>query len=181
MRVSIIDIPQEILQKIAQYATLGSPLGPPQELYNCLLVCRTFRDCLSPQNAGELYSYIFAQKFDAVAPMYRLSPVVFRENAPLELRRRFFALKIFETRQLDHSQLTEALWMAYLMVEDSDTSQKNVKQLLWAGLPAFLDLYLRRRLYERAGENDGWPVVTEQNSLALALSWTLASQCESRT
>ncbi|KDR78266.1 hypothetical protein GALMADRAFT_65132 [Galerina marginata CBS 339.88] len=176
MATTIADIPSEILQKIALFATVGSPLGPPKELLNLLLTCRTFRDCLSAENAGELYYVVFSSKFDARGPLYRLSPTVVREHAPLEMRRRFSAIKIFKRRLFDHPRLTEALWVAYLMVEDSDTSQKNVKQLLSAGVPSFLDLLLRRRLYEGSADNQGWPIMNERISLAIALSWTLASQ-----
>jgi len=170
----IVDFPPEILQKIVLYATLGSPLGPPNELYNCLLTCRAFRDDLCPQNAGELYFVLFTKKFDARGPIYRLGPSVVRENAALEMRRRFSALQIFKRRLLDHPELTEALWIAYLMVEDSDTSQTNIKQLLYVSLPTFLSLYLRQRLYD--GSSGIWPTLTAENSLAIALSWTLASQ-----
>jgi hypothetical protein len=177
MPIPIIDIPPEILQKIVLYATLGSPLGPPIELYNCLLTCRTFRDVLSPQNAGQLYFVVFAKKFDARGPIHRLGPSVVREHAALEMRRRFAALQIFKRRLLDHPELTEALWIAYLMVEDSDTSQTNIKQLLHVCMPSFLSLYLRRRIYGGDSPEDGiWPTLTAENSLAIALSWTLASQ-----
>ncbi|KAJ3516228.1 hypothetical protein NLJ89_g1251 [Agrocybe chaxingu] len=175
--ILITDIPQELLQKIALYATLGSLLGPPKELYNLLLTCRLFRDALSFQNASELYAFVFAQKFDARAPSLRLGAATVREQAPLEMRRRFEFIRIFRQRKIHHPDLTQALWTAYTMVEDSDTSQKNMKQLLRAGMVDFLDLYLRERLYEGATEsNDGWPVLNEQNSLAIALSWTLSSQ-----
>lgn len=177
MPISIIDVPPEILQKIVLYATLGFPLGPPTELYNCLLTCRTFRDVLSPQNASQLYFVIFSKKFDARGPIYRLGPSVVREHAALEMQRRFAAIQIFKRRLLDHPELTEALWIAYLMVEDSDTSQTNIKQLLHACLPSFLSLYLRQRLYGGGSPEEGtWPTLNVENSLAIALSWTLASQ-----
>ena len=177
MPIFIIDLPPEILQKIVLYATLGTPLGPPTELCNCLLTCRTFRDVLSPQNASELYFVVFARKFDARGPIYRLGPSVVREHAALEMQRRVWAIQIFKRRLLDHPELTEALWIAYLMVEDSDTSQTNVKQLLRVCLPSFLTLYLRQRLYSGGSPKDGtWPTLTVETSLAIALSWTLASQ-----
>lgn len=176
MGISILDFPPEILQHVALYASLGSPLGPPKELVNCLLTCRTFHEKLSPKNAGELHHIVFAQKFDIQGPVYRLGSSVVREHAPFEMQRRFRALQIFKNRAIYHSELTEALWIAYIMVEDSDTSQKNVKQLFRAHLPSFLDSYLRHRLYEGAPDNNGWPVINEQNSLAIALSWTLAYQ-----
>jgi len=174
---SFIDIPQEIFQKIVLFATLTTSLGPPQDLYNCVLTCRQFSDFLSPRCAVELYSNIFAHKFDALVPTYRLSPAVLRENAALELHRRFSALKIFKNNEFDHCSLKEAFWIAYLMLEESDLSQKNnVNQLLRAKLPSFLDLYLRDRLYNGAETNNGWPLLNEQNSLAIALSWALTSQ-----
>jgi len=182
MGCSVVDIPQEVLQKIILLSALDSSLEPPSELYSCLLTCRHFHRVLSPLCAGELYWTLFSQKFDSRAPTLRLSPTLARENAPLELRRRFSALKMIKNLDLDNGSLTEVLWIAHTMVEESDTSQKNVKQLLRVGLPSFLDLYLYRRLYEGA-DNGGWPVLNEQNSLAIALSWTLASQskCDSAT
>ena len=177
--LSILDVPQEILQKIALCSILECPLGrPPTELYNCLLTCRAFHNALSPANAGELYFFIFSQQFDVRGPVYRLREAVVREHAPHEIRRRFHAIQVFRSRALYHPDLTEALWIAYLMVEDSDTSQKNIKQLLRAQLPSFLDYFLAERLYEGADSNDGWAVITEQNSLAIALSWALASNSE---
>ena len=175
---TVLEIPQEILQKIAFYAIHGSPLGPPRELHNLLLTCKTFNSCLSPQNASELYCSVFDQQFDALAPKYRLGQSVVRENTALELSRRFLALKIPKTTSFDDYSLTEALWIAYLMVEDQDTSQKNIQQLVRAGFPAFLDSYLLNHLYDGAADNKGWPVMTERNSLALALAWNLASDSE---
>ena len=171
----ILEIPQEILQKIALYAIDDSPLGPPKDLHSLLLTCKTFNKYLSPQNASELYCSVFGQQFDALAPQCRLGHQVARENTALELSRRFSALRIFQKPFFDDSSLTEALWIAYLMVMDQDTSQKNIQQLVRAGFPALLDSYLLDHLYE--DEND-WPVMSEQNSLALTLAWHLASDSE---
>ncbi|PPR05093.1 hypothetical protein CVT24_010080 [Panaeolus cyanescens] len=178
MAISLIDIPQELLHKIALYATLSTVLGPPKELVNLTMTCRTLRDLLSPHNARDIYNLVFIHKFDALAPVHRLGQTAVRENAALEIRRRFSAMQTFKAkdRTVDDASLTEAFWVAYLMVEDSDTSQKNVKQLLHAGLPSFLDLYLRKSLHEGAESNDGWPVMSVKSSLAVALSWALTSQ-----
>ncbi|KAF9054106.1 hypothetical protein BJ165DRAFT_1522674 [Panaeolus papilionaceus] len=179
MVISLIDIPQELLQKIVLSATLSTLLGPPKDLRSLMMTCRAFRDLLSPHNSSEIYNLIFAYKFDALAPVYRLGQTTVRENSALEMRRRFSALQTFKAkgRILDDSSLTEAFWVAYLMVEDSDASQKNVKQLLHAGLPGFLDVYLRDHLHEGAEANDGWPMMSVKSSLAIALSWALTSQC----
>jgi hypothetical protein len=173
----ILEIPQEILQKIALYAIDDSPLGPPRELHSLLLTCKTFKKYLSPQNASELYFSVFSQQFDSLAPQCRLGHQVVRENTALELSRRFSALQVSSKMPFfdDHS-LTETLWIAFLMVEDQDTSQKNIQQLVRAGFPTFLDSYLLDHLYEDGtADKRGWPVMSEQNSLALALAWYLAS------
>ncbi|PPQ80352.1 hypothetical protein CVT25_003635 [Psilocybe cyanescens] len=175
MPCNIFQVPLEVFHRIALFATLASPLGPPKELLNCMLVCRTFWERLLPKNASQLYYVIFAQKFDARGPIYRLGKDIIHEHAPLEMRRRFDAIHIFKKRMFDHPGLTEALWIAYLMVEDSDTSQKNIKQLLRVGTPIFLDSYLRSRMYDGSVNNNGWPTIDENISLAIALSWTLAS------
>ena len=168
----ILEIPQEILQKIALYTIDDSPLGPPRELHSLLLTCKTFKKYLSPQNASELYFSVFGQQFDSLAPQHRLGHQVVRENTALELSRRFSALQVSKMSSFDDHSLTETLWIAYLMVEDQDASQKNIQQLVRAGFPAFLDSYLLDRLYD---DEKGWPVMSEQNSLALALAWYLAS------
>lgn len=174
MRLGWTDMAPEVLQKILIHATATSPIGPPKEWFNLLLTCRHFRDCLSC-NSGELFSTMFAQRFDIVAPVRRLGESVVRKSAKLEMRRRFDAMKIFRRRRLDDASLTEAFWIAFLMWEDSDMGQKNIKQLLNAGLPSFLDLFLRERLYLGADANNGWPVANERNSLAMALLWLTAS------
>lgn len=203
MVLSLLDLPSEVLQHIAFFTTLASPLGPPKELISCMLICRSVYTVLAPETAGELYHLIFAHKFDIIAPQYRLGASVVREHACAEMRRRFFAIQVFKsglqaqlindtTHPPDSNSpsmdLTEALWIAYVMVEDADTSQKNVKQLLRVGLPTFLDRYLREQLYvpydldsdsEDAAASDDeklWPVINERTSLAIALAWTLASQ-----
>lgn len=174
MRLDWTDMAPEVLQKILIHATATSPIGPPKEWFNLVLTCRHFRDCLSC-NSGKLFSTIFAQKFDIAAPIRRLGEAVVRNSAKLEMQRRFDAMNIFRKRRLDDASLTEAFWIAFLMCEDSGRSQKNIKQLLNASLPSFLELFLRERLYLGADTNNGWPFANERNSLAVALLWLTAS------
>ncbi|KAF8999855.1 hypothetical protein BDQ17DRAFT_1246090 [Cyathus striatus] len=168
--------PPEILQKIVLYAISDSTVGPPKELHAMLLTCRAASQLLS-RNSGDFYMKIFSQKFDVLASIYRLGKSDLRDHAKLELCRRFKALKLFRSREnLNSPHLVGAFWIAYLMLEDSDTSQKNVKQLLYVRLPTFLDAFLRTRLYDGAAANNGWPVPNELNSLAISLAWLLSSQ-----
>jgi hypothetical protein len=177
MLACLFDARPEILQKIALFAVISTPLGPPRDLYSLSLVCHASFRILS-LNSTELYTQILTDKFDVSMVMSRLGKSYVQSNAKVELRRRFRALDIFLKRKLDDPWLTEALWIAYFMLEDSYTSHKNIKQLLWAGLPAFLDSFLRKRLYEGSSQNNGWPLPNVKNSLAVALLWLLSSECQ---
>jgi hypothetical protein len=131
-------------------------------------------------NTSGFYADILAYKFDTCAIVRRIGRSTFRENAKIELHRRFAALNIFRKGRLDDPSLTEAFWIAYLMLaEDSSTSTKNLRQLLWANLPAFLDSFFQKRLYEGSMTNNDWPLPNVKNSLAITLFWLLSSQCES--
>ena len=174
MRLGWTDMAPEVLQKILIHATAISPIGPPKEWLNLVLTCRHFRNCLSC-NSGKFFGTIFAQKFDIAAPVRRLGEAVVWNSAKLEMQRRFDAMNIFRKRRLDDASLTEAFWIAFLMWEDSGRNQKNIKQLLNASLPSFLELFLRERLYLGADTNNGWPFANERNSLAVALLWMTAS------
>ncbi|TFK36577.1 hypothetical protein BDQ12DRAFT_686654 [Crucibulum laeve] len=175
MLVRLLDnTPPEIVQKIVLYATAGH-LGPPKALHSMLLTCRTSYALLS-KDSGEFYLNLFRQQFDTIAPGYRLGRLALREQAKLELNRRFKVLKLFRSKDISSPFLEEAFWIAYLMIEDSGTSQSNIKQLLHSGVLVFLDRFLRERLYEGSEGNNGWPLMNELNSLALALSWLLSSR-----
>jgi hypothetical protein len=64
------------------------------------------------------------------------------------------------------------------MLTAEEPRQMNIDQLLWAGLPNLLLLFLRKRLYDGAGTNNGWPLANEINSLVIALAWRLSSECK---
>lgn len=177
MLAHLFDASPEILQKIAHFAILSTPRGPPRDFYSLSLVCRASNRILSISSA-QLYTDIFFHNFDPQLPKHRLSKSVFQENAKKELERRFTALKTFSRGNLDDPDLTEAFWIAYLMLEDSGASQKNFQQLIGAGLRVFLDRFLRNRLYDGSKENNGWPLPSEKNSLAIALFWLSSSQCQ---
>ena len=176
MPASILDLPSEILQKVVRFSVSFSPLGPPTELYSLVLTCRALNQILSKDAALDLYRFIFCLKFDYRAPLSRVGQDDFLGHSAYELKRRFCALAIFQQRDIRHPQLTEALWTAYLMTEESDTRQTNVKQLLRAGLPAFIDTYLRCCIYDESQDSGGWPLLSERTSLALAICWSLTSQ-----
>lgn len=58
-----------------------------------------------------------------------------------------------------------------MLMEDDG---KNRCQLDAAGLPDFVDRFVRERLYEKSVE--GWPAENEVNSLAIWLLWLTATE-----
>ncbi|RDB17638.1 hypothetical protein Hypma_001087 [Hypsizygus marmoreus] len=175
MLASLFNASPEVFDRIVLFTIADTPLGPPRALLSLSLICRASHRLLS-RGSSKLHVSIFAQKFDVKAPLARLGLSVFQHNAPLELRRRFSALKVFRGGDVNDPSLTEAFWVAYQMFEDSDTSQKNFKQLLCAGLLQFLNVFLRECLYQGSEENHGWPLPNERNSLAVALFWLSSSR-----
>ena len=179
MPASLFDAPPEIFRRITLFAVLATPIGPPCELYHLSQLCRAAHRILS-NNTSKFYADILAYKFDTCAVVRCIGKSTFQENAKTELHRRLAALDIFRKGRLDDPSLTEAFWIAYLMLEEnSSTSMKNLRQLLWANLPAFLDSFFQKRLYEGSITNNGWPLPNVKNSLAITLFWLLSSQCES--
>ncbi|TFK71192.1 hypothetical protein BDN72DRAFT_765393 [Pluteus cervinus] len=171
----MLNAPPEILQNIFFFAVSDTLVGPPKDLPNFHLICKASLSALTGDSDHDttpsvFYANLFAQKFDIRTPIRRLGRTEVTSNAREELRRRFIALRCFQRNQWDECPLTDALWIAYLMLRDSDSSQKNVKQILWAGVPNFIDNFVRRTL-----KGGGWPVHDEAISLSLAIMWLLSS------
>ncbi|KAF8626687.1 hypothetical protein AX15_004771 [Amanita polypyramis BW_CC] len=167
MPPSLPSMPLEVLRRIALFAIGDNQPGPPGELYSLLLTCKS----MLKLNAKDLHYAVFAAKFEAHSPLRRLGKSLLKQQTILELRRRFAMLKRIRSGYIDESSITEALWLAYTILEDISVGSKGYQQLVWAKFPKFLDNYLRSRLYEGAERCDGWPVMNERNSLAITLSW----------
>ncbi|KAF8889098.1 hypothetical protein BD779DRAFT_418733 [Infundibulicybe gibba] len=166
--LSPIDTPREILQKILLFSMGDTPAGPPREFASLMLTCRSVYQKL---NTPEVYTMVLCQNFDMDKPLRCLGIEVVHHHAKHELQRRFIALNCFRSQNTNDSSLTEALWVAYSMLEESYPGGKNIRQITWAGLTRFLDSYLRQHLYDGSASNNNWPLAGERNSLALALAW----------
>ncbi|KAJ7146190.1 hypothetical protein C8R44DRAFT_756817, partial [Mycena epipterygia] len=149
MAVSLLRASPEVLRAIVLYA--ATPFGPPREWLALVLCCHTFRRQL---DTPAMHTLLFETKFHVPADVHHLLP----SHAKVEMKRRFSALKFFQRGHRcldDQASFTDALWVAYVMLRAEEPRQKNVDQLLWAGLPDLL----------------GWPLCNETNSLVLALMW----------
>lgn len=171
MPASFLDLPSCILQRIV----LIQPLfGSPQLLHTLLLTCVPLNLIL---DRHEFYLQLFATEFDIDVPAYILGESAFRRQVKRELQRRWKALALFKRGAIDDPFFGESLWIAAVMLGECGVKQRNLKQLLWADLPQLLHRFLLHRLYTGSTENDGWPLASETNSLVIALSWGLSSQC----
>ncbi|KAK7055507.1 hypothetical protein R3P38DRAFT_1358485 [Favolaschia claudopus] len=172
--MSLLSASTEILRDVLLYAI--GPIGPPQEWFNLVLCCKTFYRQL---DTPVMHALLFAKKFHVPLDVQHLLPA----HAKTEMKRRFLALKLFRRGELcfkDHASFTDALWVAYVMLRAAEPRQTNVDQLLWAGLPPLLLLFLKQRLNDGAEKNHGWPLVNDTNSLAIALMWLLSSESSVR-
>ncbi|KAJ6554483.1 hypothetical protein B0H19DRAFT_1377351 [Mycena capillaripes] len=174
MAISLLSASPEVLRDIVLHAV--GTLGPPREWYSLVLCCQTFRRQL---DTPAIHALLFAKKFHVPADVYHLLPA----QAKTEMQRRFSALKFLKRGSPclgDLASLTDALWIAYVMLRAEEPRRMNVDQLLWAGLPDLLLLFLQQRLTDGAENNHGWPLCNETNSLAMALTWLLSSESSVR-
>ncbi|KAJ7730271.1 hypothetical protein DFH07DRAFT_849238 [Mycena maculata] len=171
----LLNASPEVLHTIVLHAAGGTPHGPLRVWYNLVLCCQTLRRQL---DTPAMHARLFAAAFHVPADVQHLLPA----HAKRELARRFSALNFFRRGGacLDDAHFTDALWVAYVMLKAEEPRRMNVEQLVWAGLPELLLLFLKRRLNDGAEENHGWPLCNETNSLVLALMWLLSSESSVR-
>lgn len=116
-------------------------------------------------------------KFDISSPRRHLSQArLSPQNIEQEAKRRYSALQVVQRGDIWNPGLAEAFATVYVMLLEDD--ERNWEQVVWAGLPTFLHIFMRERLLEGASENHGWPLESEGNTLAIALFWLISSQSE---
>ncbi|KAJ7222214.1 hypothetical protein GGX14DRAFT_662887 [Mycena pura] len=167
---SLLSLSSEALRNIVLYAE--GALGPPHGWYTLVRCSKALRLRL---DVPAMHALLFARKFEVPTGVCHL----LLTHAKLEMQRRFTTLNFFRRGVQcmdDCLAFTDALWVAYVMLEADGPRQMNVDQLLWAGLPELLLLYLKRRLNDGAENNHGWPLCNETNSLVIALMWLLSSE-----
>lgn len=189
----------EVLQRIAFFAA-DFTLGPPTSVLSMMLTCKSLSNALSIEDHPYLYDRIFRMKFDIAAPERRLGPKLLlgrrsehrsRTNlgnisgapAPApsmkltssilanELRIRYATLKRIRRQEINTPHTRQDLWIAYLMMLESD-GRNEVQLIEYADIAKFVLMFLRSRLYEGSEErNNGWPIESEENALAVWLLW----------
>ena len=168
--------PYEVQLHIALCTACIDPLGPPIHLPALFASCRPIYDTLG--RSHELHARIFRAKFDVSAAHRRFGPVaILSRNLAEQLKTYCTTLKRIRRGDIFAPTLEDDLWVAYLMLMESDG--KNFVQLVeYAGLPSFADRLVRMRLNETQAPG-GWPVENNVTSLAAWILWMVTNRRES--
>jgi len=160
--------PNEVLHNIA-YA-LVEPLGPSQELVPLMLVSKALKTILS---ANSLKARIFRLKFDERA-VNRRSLRPYDCDLADQLDHVCAMLRAIKSGNVRSEEAGTHLFTAYILMLDNDG--KNYAQLEWAGIDTFVNAFVRLRLWEGRGLNEGWPLDSPENACALWLMWMTISR-----
>ncbi|KAI5119262.1 hypothetical protein M0805_007265 [Coniferiporia weirii] len=169
----------ELVQHIAFHA-VADVLGPPLALVALQRTCRSLHAVLAPAAAPYLHARVFRAMFDAAAPERRFGPHARRPSVlAAELARRCALLRRIRSGDVAGPHVHADLWLAYLMMIENDG--RNARQLVrWAGIADFVVLFLRTRLYEGCSANNGWPLESESNALAVWILWLASDEASIR-
>ena len=175
MPVTLLRIPYEVINKIAQFAIRGSPCITLTAFGPLHRSCHMFHAPSSFDAGSPPYSMLFVDKFDISSPRRHLSQDRLRyQDMEQEVKQRSIALQIIRRKDIWHPKLAEAFATIYVMLLEDDG--RNWEQVLRADLPAFIPIFMRERLLEGASDNLGWLVDSELNTLAIALFWLISAR-----
>jgi hypothetical protein len=174
MLVTFFSTLPELIHEIALLAVQDTPCITPITFRPLHLICRMTHATLS-LDEGAAYSILFLEKFDISSPRrHLLQDRLEVQNMEDEVKQRYIALQIIRRRDMWNPNLVEAFATIYVMLLEDDG--RNWEQVLWAGLPTFIPIFMRERLLEGASDNHGWPLENELNTLAITLFWLISSR-----
>ena len=165
--MSLSILPNELISHCAFHLIAQSPLGPPNALIPLALTSRSFHHVVT---ANPFLAKICRLKFDVRPLTRRLFRPRDRDLADELVR---CCRLIHEIRRADVAEsdsiLDDTFMSAYILMLSNDG--KNYAQLEHAGLHTLVDNFVRSRLWEGRHSNQGWPLDTPNNSVALWLLW----------
>ena len=159
----LLRLPNELIHQCSFHLLAQSPLGPPRDLLTLALTCRTFNLAVT---SISFKARICRLMFDVGAIARRLFNPRDTDLAD-ELHRCCNVLKAI--RKADPILLDDTLSASYFLMLSNDG--KNYAQLEHAGLDAYVDNFVRSKLWEGRGTNQGWPLDNFDNAHALWLMW----------
>ncbi|KAL4068843.1 hypothetical protein V8B97DRAFT_754883 [Scleroderma yunnanense] len=163
-------LPLELLEAIATHIVADSPIAA---LLPLQLTCKYVHKALSIHTNSHFYASLFTDRFDVSAASRRFGSQAGNSSALVsELMIYSCAIQDIRCGNIHARGVLDAFWIAFKMLTEDDG--KNRRALEAAGLPDFVDRFVRERLYER--DINGWPAESDINSLALWLLWLTSSE-----
>ncbi|KAJ8588677.1 hypothetical protein M405DRAFT_819370 [Rhizopogon salebrosus TDB-379] len=166
----LCNLPNEILEHIAFELLEQDPTSSTTLIVPLLQTCSHIKDILSFHNNSHLYSRLFRSAFDDNASARRLGARTHdTPHLAHQLTSYSSALACIRCGDIYDEGVISAFWACFALLTENDG--KNRPHLEAAGLPDFVDKFVRKRLYEDASSTNGWPQESPINCLALWLLW----------
>ncbi|KAI0275292.1 hypothetical protein BC834DRAFT_840152 [Gloeopeniophorella convolvens] len=164
----LLRVPVEILERIGLEVALLDPVGPPTDLVALLCSSKYVHHVLSFNNSKDLYAKIFRGMFDfdALRRRYGRRPLRTRFLAA-QLKTYCTTLQRLRRGDIFAPDVEDVLRTAFVLITENDG--KNRVQLEWANTYAFVNNFVRQRLWQHT--INGWPMDTPLNSLSLWVMW----------
>ncbi|KAF8837626.1 hypothetical protein BDN67DRAFT_1013741 [Paxillus ammoniavirescens] len=170
---AICRLPLEILEKVAIELDDDPASSLSSTTLPLLLTCKRFYELLGFKTNNHLYAQFFRARFDGSAAVRRLGELASHDpGRSFQLRSYCNALRRVRTGDIHATDIVRTFWTCFSMMMEDDG--KNRCQLEWAGLPDFVDKFVRERLHENS--ENGWPAESEVNSLAMWLLWFTSTE-----
>lgn len=167
---SLCKLPTEIFENIVLELVSNDGLLVP-----LLQTCKQINNILSFQQNCHLYSRIFRYRFDSAASARRLGTRTHHSrHLAHQLAWYTSALKCIRRADVYDNGVLDAFWASFALMSENDG--KNRHHLEAAGLPDFVDEFIRKRLYEDCVNTNGWPNESPINCLALWLLWFTSTE-----
>ncbi|KAG2141086.1 hypothetical protein DEU56DRAFT_283244 [Suillus clintonianus] len=166
---TLCNLPAEIFENIVLELISTSPIVP------LLQTCKQINHILAFPKNSHLYSRVFHHRFDSAASARRLGT---RTHHSRHLAHQLVwyssALKCIRRGDIYDHAVLDAFWACFALMSENDG--KNRHHLEAAGLPDFVDEFVRNRLYEDNVSTSGWPNESPINCLALWLLWFTSTE-----
>jgi hypothetical protein len=164
---SLCNLPAEVFENIV--ISIDASILP------LLQSCKQINNILAFQKNSHLYSRIFRHRFDSTASARRLGARTHHSrHLAHQLAWYSSALKCIRRADVYDNGVLDAFWAAFALMSENDG--KNRLHLEEAGLPHFVDEFVRKRLYEDSINTNGWPNESPINCLALWLLWFTSTE-----
>ncbi|KIO07216.1 hypothetical protein M404DRAFT_998623 [Pisolithus tinctorius Marx 270] len=168
--MSLLALPFEIIERIAINLTDAHGI---QALLPLQLTCKYLNSSLGITTNPHIFASYFASHYDVSSASRRFGPQATKSSAyAAQLLRYTHTLARIRSGDIHADDVCHTFWTSYLMLIEDDG--KNRASLEAAGLPDFVDRFVREHLYD--GHRNGWSADNAVNSLALWLLWLTTTE-----